>query len=36
MIDFLQDKDFLNKIDTLPVKEQFVRITILSWKEEII
>ena len=36
MIDFLQDKDFLNKIDTIPLKEQFVRITILSWKEEII
>ena len=32
--DFLQDSDFLKQIDTLHVKNQYVKITILSWSEE--
>jgi len=32
--DFLQDSDFLKQIDTLHVKNQYVKITILSWTEE--
>lgn len=31
---FLKDKTFLDKLDTLPVKEQYVRITVLSWDEK--
>lgn len=31
---FLKDKTFLDKLDTLPVKEQYVRITVLSWDEQ--
>lgn len=31
---FLKDKAFLDKLDTLPVKEQYVRITVLSWDEK--
>ena len=34
MYEFLQDKLFLNQLDNLRVKEQFVRITVLSWKED--
>ena len=32
--DFLKDKQFLKALDTLHIKNQFVRITILSWEEE--
>lgn len=32
--DFLQDKDFLKKLDNLRIKEQYIRLTILSWNEE--
>ena len=34
MYKFLQDKVFLDQLDNLRVKEQFVKITVLSWKEE--
>ena len=32
--DYLNDKDFLRRIDKYPNKEQFVKITTLSWNEE--
>lgn len=31
---FLQDKRFLEKIDKLHIKEQYIRITVLNWQEE--
>ena len=31
---FLQDKRFLQQLDALRIKEQFVKITVLNWKEE--
>ena len=31
---FLQDKRFLQELDKLRIKEQFVKITVLNWKEE--
>ena len=31
---FLQDKRFLQQLDRLRIKEQFVKITVLNWKEE--
>ena len=34
MDDFLKDRVFLNQFDSLPVKNQFVRLTVLSWDEE--
>ena len=30
---YLNDSDFLQEIDELPIKEQFVKITILDWNE---
>ncbi len=33
---FLNDRIFLDKIDSLPLKEQYVRVTVLSWEEETI
>lgn len=33
---FLNDSTFLNKLDNLRVKEQYVKITALSWHEEVI
>lgn len=36
MDDFLKDSYFLSQIDSLRVKQQFVRITVLSWNEEAI
>ena len=32
--EFLQDKRFLQQLDKLRIKEQFVKITVLNWKEE--
>ncbi len=34
MDDFLKDQLFLDQLDSLRLKEQFVRITVLSWNEE--
>ena len=34
MYEFLTDKVFLDQLDHLRVKEQFVKITVLSWKED--
>lgn len=34
MYKFLQDKVFLDQLDNLRVKEQFIKITVLSWKEQ--
>ena len=34
MYEFLTDKVFLDRLDHLRVKEQFVKITVLSWKED--
>lgn len=34
MTNFLNDKRFLRQIDRLRIKEQYVRLTILSWSEE--
>ena len=34
MDDFLKDQLFLDQLDSLKLKTQFVRITILSWQEE--
>ena len=34
MDDFLKDQLFLDQLDSLKLKNQFVRITILSWEEE--
>ena len=31
---FLQDKRFLQQLDKLHIKQQFVKITVLNWKEE--
>lgn len=31
---FLQDRRFLQQLDALRLKEQFVKITVLNWKEE--
>ena len=31
---FLQDRRFLQQIDSLRIKEQFVKITVLNWNEE--
>lgn len=31
---FLQDKRFLQQLDSLRIKQQFVKITVLNWKEE--
>lgn len=31
---FLQDKVFLQQLDSLRIKEQFVKLTVLSWAEE--
>ena len=31
---FLQDKRFLQQLDALRIKQQFVKITVLNWKEE--
>ena len=31
---FLQDKRFLQQLDKLRIKQQFVKITVLNWKEE--
>lgn len=31
---FLQDKRFLQQLDSLHIKQQFVKITVLNWKEE--
>jgi len=31
---FLQDKHFLEEINKLRIKEQFVKITVLNWNEE--
>ena len=31
---FLNDRIFLDKIDSLPLKEQYARVTVLSWEEE--
>ena len=31
---FLQDRRFLKELDTLRIKEQFVKITVLNWQEE--
>ena len=31
---FLQDKRFLEKLDKLHIKEQFIKITVLNWQEE--
>ena len=31
---FLQDKRFLQEIDKLHIKQQFIKITVLNWKEE--
>lgn len=35
-MNFLTDPFFLEQLDSLPVKEQFIRITCLSWDEEVI
>ena len=32
--DFLQDSVFLKELDNLRIKEQYVRLTILTWREE--
>ena len=32
--DFLKDQYFLKQLDELRLKEQFVRLTVLSWTEE--
>ena len=34
MYEYLQDKTFLDQLDRLRVKEQFIKITVLSWKED--
>ena len=34
MDDFLKDRIFLDQFDNLPIKNQFVRLTVLSWDEE--
>lgn len=34
MRDFLNDKIFLDKLDHLKIKEQLIKLTILSWSEE--
>jgi len=34
MDDFLKDRVFLDAFDNLPVKNQFVKLTVLSWNEE--
>ena len=34
--DFLNDKSFLDKIDRLRTKEQFLKMTILSWDENVV
>lgn len=34
MKDFLNDKAFLDKVDRLKIKEQFIRLTVLSWSED--
>ena len=31
---FLQDKKFLQQLDKLHIKQQFVKVTVLNWKEE--
>lgn len=33
-VNFLTDKRFLNELDNLTVKEQYIRITVLSWQED--
>ena len=32
--DFLKDQDFLKKLDSLKIKQQYIRMTVLSWDEE--
>lgn len=32
--DFLQDKVFLDKLDSEKIKEQYVKLTVLSWEED--
>ena len=34
MDDFLKDQVFLDQLDSLKLKNQFVKITVLSWHEE--
>ena len=34
MDDFLKDKVFLDKIDNLRIKQQYIKLTVLSWEEE--
>ena len=31
---FLHDKRFLQQLDSLRIKQQFIKITVLNWKEE--
>lgn len=31
---FLNDKRFLKQLDALPIKQQFIKITVLNWKEQ--
>ena len=33
MYEYLQDRLFLDQLDTLPIKEELIKITVLSWKE---
>lgn len=34
MYEFLQDNLFLEQLDNLKIKEEFIKITVLSWKED--
>ena len=31
---FLQDKRFLHELDKLPIKQQYIKITVLNWQEQ--
>ena len=34
MYEYLQDKRFLDQLDNLRVREEFIKLTVLSWKED--